>query len=66
MKRRVRNTMLFAGSFVGGVLLFAGLKALGDGERLGWLYLLGSVAAFVFALAPGRRLRDRVRPPDGP
>lgn len=63
MNRRVRNTMLFAGALVGTLLLIAGLIELGDGQRSGWLYLLGAGAAFVLAAAPGRRLRDKALPP---
>lgn len=55
--------MLFAGVLVGTLLLIAGLIELGDGQRSGWLYLLGAGAAFVLAAAPGRRLRDKALPP---
>lgn len=64
MHRRVRNTLLFAGSLFGTALLIGGVVALQRGERTGWTYIIGAVAAYALAFAPGRRLRDKLQPPD--
>lgn len=64
MNRRIRNILLFLGSAFGTALLIAGIGVLLKGDRSGWTYIVGAVLAFVLAFAPGRRLRDAVRPPD--
>lgn len=64
MNRRIRNVILFVGSFFGGILLVAGIVEIGRGDRAGWLYVLGALLAFALAFTPGRRLRDAALPPD--
>ena len=64
MHRRVRNTLLFGGTFIGTVLLVLGFVALERGEGTVWAYFVGAVLAFILAFAPGRRLRDKLLPPD--
>ena len=64
MNRRTRNTFLFAGSMVGTGLVIGAIGAFMEGHSRAWLYLIGAIAAFGLAFAPGRRLRDRVMPPE--
>lgn len=54
----MKNILLFVGVILGTVLLVAGFVAIGRGERSGWLYLVGAVAAFALASGPSRRLMD--------
>jgi hypothetical protein len=56
----VKNILLFVGVIIGTVLLVAGFVAFDRGEPGGWLYVVGAVAAFALASAPGRRLMDSV------
>lgn len=64
MDRRIRNTLLFVGSALGTALMLFGLMALSFGDREGWTYIVGSVAAFALAFAPGIRLRKKLGPPE--
>ena len=64
MHRRTRNTLLFAGFVVGTGLLVGAIAAFMEGGSRGWLYLIGAIASFALAFAPGRRIRDRLVPPD--
>lgn len=59
----MKNFLLFVGVIFGTVLLVAGFNAISRGDSGGWMYVLGAVAAFALASAPGRRLLDSVLTP---
>jgi hypothetical protein len=62
MNRRARNVLLFIGSTLGSALLILGIVRLTDGDRSGWIAIVGAIFAFALAFTPGKRLRNELRP----